>query len=100
VLTFEPSLTLVLISGSKVSFLVLGTTWQIRLPPLSLAPQIGILSFQFLPWVLGAFLFQCLFEFEPPIKVSSISTSFSSIVLKIGHSKPRRKRWSINQADF
>jgi len=68
--------------------------------PLLIAPQTGILSLQLLPWELGTFLFQCRFLFLPPIKVSSISTMPSSIVLKIGVLKVFLKRCKANQADF
>jgi hypothetical protein len=98
--TLVPASILSLIIGSKVSLLVSGTTWQIRLPFCSIIPNTGILSFQFLPWVLGAFLFQCLLRFEPPKKASSISTEFPSLVLKAGFSKINLKRCSINQAVF
>src|SRR5207244_4699387 len=77
-----------LVTGVQTCALpILGTTWQIRLPFLSIIPSTGILSFQFLPWHLGAFLFQWRFLFLPPIKVSSISTKFFSMVPKTGQSK-------------
>jgi hypothetical protein len=95
-----PASTLFLIIVSRVRFLVLGTTRQIKLPPLSIIPKTGILSFQLRPWVLGAFLSQRLFGLEPPKKASSISTSFLSMVLKIGFLKVSLKRCKTNHADF
>ena len=95
----EPFSILALIIGSSVLSLVLGTTWAIILPLLlSTAPQTGILSFQFLPWVFGAFLFQCRLRFEPPIKASSISTEPFSITLNIERLAICRKRCNKYQA--
>jgi len=79
---------------------VLGTTWQIKLPSRSIIPNTGTLSFQLLPWEFGTFLFQCLFLFLPPRKVSSISTKPFKIALKLGCLKAQRKRCKTNQADF
>jgi len=101
VLIVEFFSTLALIIGSSVLNLVLGTTWAIRLPPLSIAPQTGILSLQPpRPWELGIFLSQWRFLFLPPIKVSSISTTPPNVVLKVKQSAPRRIRCKTNQADF
>ena len=98
--TVEPALTFNLINDSKVPCWVLGITWQIKLPSLSIIPKTGVLSFQLRPWEWGTFLSQWRFLFLPPIKVSSISTLFFNIVLKLGCSKAQRKRCKTNQVDF